>query len=597
MHETLMHEYVEGCMIIHRKGRAARHALGRCLDSVRGALRQYSPVPPEPGVAATPSRIPIDLRRLPWVKPLVVDYASHYERLSEFYAGDPRDPQAWRDAIARSQRHPRPRQAVTEILEAQQRRRGAAPEALAATDRLRRPDTVAVVTGQQAGLFGGPLFTLLKAMTAIQLARQVEAQHGVPAVAVFWIDAEDHDWDEVKSCRVLDAELTPRILDVGSPQGAGSEPVARLCLDDGIERVIADLASALPHTEFSAPLVDTIRAAYRSGISMADAFGRWLDSLLGPRGLIVFDAADPRAKPLVVDLFVAEIQRPGETAQLATKAGEALQRQGYSAQVVTQPGTSALFDLRRGRKPIRVQDASLPQFEDGGGVTSQEALVARVRSAPSEFGPNVLLRPVVQDALFPTVCYVAGPNELAYLGQLREVYGAFGVPMPLMYQRATATLLDAGAARFLSRHNLPLDSLRARDESALNRLLEAQLPADVERSLHDLSGMLDEQMGRVAASVARVDTTLEGAVRSWLGRVQDDLKKLHGKVVQAEKRKDETLRRQFRQAQAQAFPDGHPQEREIGFVYFLNKYGPALVDRLADELSPPEMGTHVVLIL
>jgi uncharacterized protein YllA (UPF0747 family) len=282
---------------------------------------------------------------------------------------------------------------------------------------------------------------------------------------------------------------------------------------------------------------------------------------------------------------------------MAAETGEALQRLGYTAQATPQPGTSGLFDLRRGRKPIRILDGSPAQFDAGDGATTQAALVARVRSAPSEFGPNVLLRPLVQDTLFPTACYVAGPNELAYLGQLREVYDAFGVPMPLMYQRATATLLDSAAARFLARHNLPLESLHARDESVLNRLLEAQLPPDVERSLRDLAGILDEQTGRLAASVARVDATLDGAVRSWLGRAQDDLKKLHGKVVQAEKRKDETLRRQFRQTQAQAFPDGHAQEREIGFVYFLNKYGPALIDRLLNELTPPDMGTHSVLIL
>jgi len=548
-------------------------------------------------VTATPSRIPIDIRRFPWVKPLVVDYAWHYERLSAFYAGDPRNPQAWRDAIVRCQRHPRPRQTIADILDAQQRQRGAPPEALAATEKLRAPETVAVVTGQQAGLFGGPLFTLLKALTAIQLARQIEAQHGVAAVAMFWIDAEDHDWNEVKSCRVLDAELTTQVLDVGNPSGAGTEPVARLCLDEGVDRVIADLTAALPHTEFTVPLLDGLRTAYRGGATMADAFGRWLDSLLGPWGLIVYDAADPRAKPLVADLFAAELERPGGTTRMAAEAGEALQQLGYTAQAAPQPGTSALFDLRRGRKPIRILDASPAQFDAGDGATTQAALVARVRSAPSEFGPNVLLRPLVQDTLFPTACYVAGPNELAYLGQLREVYDTFGVPMPLMYQRATATLLDAAGARFLARHNLPLESLHARDESVLNRLLEAQLPPDVERSLRDLAGMLEEQTGRLAVSVARVDATLDGAVRSWLGRAQDDLKKLHGKVVQAEKRKDETLRRQFRQTQAQAFPDGHAQEREIGFVYFLNKYGPALIDRLLDELTPPDMGTHSVLIL
>jgi uncharacterized protein YllA (UPF0747 family) len=229
-------------------------------------------------------------------------------------------------------------------------------------------------------------------------------------------------------------------------------------------------------------------------------------------------------------------------------------------------------------------------------VETKTALLARVRQSPAEFSPNVLLRPIVQDTLFPTVCYVAGPNELAYLGQLRGIYAAFGVPMPLMQQRATATLLDSNAARFLVRHDLPLEQLRAQDESVLNQLLESQLPPGVEAALQEVSRLLQERMEQLAASVTQIDATLDGAARSALGRMEDDLKKLHGKIIQAAKRKDETLRRQFQHAQAQAFPGGDPQERAIGFVYFLNKYGPGLVDRLTEELSP-EIGTHWVLTL
>src|SRR5690606_17325978 len=210
---------------------------------------------------------------------------------------------------------------------------------------------------------------------------------------------------------------------------------------------------------------------------------------------------------------------------------------------------------------------------------------ARAKTNPEEFSPNVLLRPLVQDTLFPTVCYVAGPNELAYLGQLGGIYDAFGVPMPLMYPRASATVLDSNAMRFLSRTELPFEALQPQDEAALNRLLEAQLPASVERSVDEAGRALSEHMERLAQAVVQIDPTLEGATRSTLGRMQDDLKKLHGKIIQAAKRKDETLRRQFTHARAQAFPGGHAQERSVGFVGFLNKYGPGFIDRLNEDLS------------
>jgi uncharacterized protein YllA (UPF0747 family) len=150
--------------------------------------------------------------------------------------------------------------------------------------------------------------------------------------------------------------------------------------------------------------------------------------------------------------------------------------------------------------------------------------------------------------------------------------------------------------RFVVKNDFPLENLRAQDEAALNQLLESQLPASVEASLEDAARVIIERMEALAEAVPQIDATLEGATRSTLGRMQDDLKKLHGKIIQAAKRKDETLRRQFQHAQAQAFPGGHPQERTIGFVYFLNKYGPALVDRLGEELTL-DMGNHWVITI
>jgi uncharacterized protein YllA (UPF0747 family) len=208
----------------------------------------------------------------------------------------------------------------------------------------------------------------------------------------------------------------------------------------------------------------------------------------------------------------------------------------------------------------------------------------------------VLLRPVVQDTLFPTICYVAGPNELAYLGQLRGVYDHFGVPMPLMYPRATATILDSSAVRFLTKYKLSLEALQPQDEAALNELLKTQIPQVVEDSFAESARVIEAQMTRLMQAMPALDPTLEGAAKSTLGRMQHDLQSLHGKMIQAAKRRDETLRRQFMHARALAFPEGHAQERTIGFVSFLNQYGPALVDRLDEEL-PLDMGRHWIVTI
>ena len=538
-------------------------------------------------------RLSIDIRRFPWIRRLAADYAFDFARLAEFFAGDPASPDAWREAIDRTQRHRRNRAALADLLQAQQRRRHAPPEAFAAAAQLRDTQTVAIVTGQQAGLFGGPLFTLLKALTAIRLAHRVRTDYQVPAVAVFWIDAEDHDWDEVRSSGLLGPDLDYRSVSVGNPPGAQEGPVARVRLDDSVATATADLEATLQATEFTPALLQMLRNAYRPGAGMADAFGQWIETVLGPEGLVVFDASDPAAKPLVADVFAREVEHAGETARLAAEAGRALESRGYHAQASPAPDSVSLFHLNHQRAPIR---RSGDGFQVAEQVLPRAALLDEARQHPERLSPNVLLRPLVQDPLFPTACYVAGPSELAYLAQLRGVYEAFGLPMPLIHARATATIVDANTMRFLTRNDFPLESLRAQDEAALNQLLEAQLPPRIEALMQETSGAVADRLGELATVITELDPTLEGATRSTLGRVQDDLKKLQGKIIQAAKRKNETLRRQYQHAQAQAFPAGHPQERQVAAIYFLNKYGPTLVTRLNEEL-PLDMGAHWVITI
>ena len=479
------------------------------------------------------------------------------------------------------------------MVSAQLARRSAPAAAASSAARLADARAVAVVTGQQAGAFGGPLYTILKAVTAIQLARRTEAEHGVPVVPVFWVEAEDHDWAEVRSTTVLDAELQPKEITLSDTDGAGSLPVGALRLGDGITATLDDLREALPASDFSEWVTTTLRESYRAGESAGTAFARLLDTVLGPHGLVVFESFDPAAKPFVADLFARELQFPGRTAALAAAAGADLKARGHEPQVTPAPDSVSLFRMDPERRLLRRDGAGFAAGDDQFDAT---ALVSEAVDHPERFSPNVLLRPVVQDALFPTICYVAGPSELAYLGQLRGVYEHFGVPMPLVSQRGTATLIDSAAARFLTKYDLPFQDLQGRDDATLNRLLQAQLPRSVEEALAGADEQVKQVMQRIVAVIPAVDPTLAGAAKTTLGRMEHDLKALQNKVIQAAKKKNETLRRQFTRAQAQMFPSGQPQERTLGMVFFLNRYGPSLVDRLIEEL-PLEPGAHWVLVI
>ncbi len=565
--------------------------LSRTVDSVSDRLREYGAVPSD--VSPVSAALAVDIRTFPWIRRLASDYAFAYANVAPFFAGDPATSAAWADTIRRSQGLARQPAALARLMAAQQELRGAPAASRASAARLADPATRVVITGQQAGVFGGPLFTLLKALTAMKLAAKVEREHNVPVVPVFWIDAEDHDWPEVSGCTVLDADLSPATIRLADLEGAGHLPIAKLSLNANSATAIDQLDAALPDSEFKAGIIASLRKAYAPGAGMATAFGQWLEEVLGPHGLVVYDSSDVAAKALARDVFVAEVSQPGNTARVAARAGDALVAQGYHAQATLAAGTVSVFHLDPERSAVHVEGT---QALIGDRELPLPQLVEEARQHPEYFSPNVLLRPIVQDTVFPTICYVAGPNELAYLGQLKDVYAHFGVPMPLMYQRATATLADSATVRFLTKYNLPLTALRAQDEAALNHLLESQLPPTVEQSLTAVAAVIDERMAAVAGAVPQIDPTLEGAVKSTLGKLQHEVHALHNKVIQAAKRRDETLRRQFQRAQALTFPQGHPQEREVGFVWFLNRYGPALVDRLIDEL-PLEMGHHWVLTI
>lgn len=534
---------------------------------------------PEHPVITFPESLAVDVRRFPGVKRLAAEYTTRFAALEPFFAGDPADETAWRDAIAARARPAGTTTALATLLQAQQRARGAPAAAVAAAGRLDDPRSVAVVTGQQAGLFGGPLYTLLKAISAIRLARQVEQTHGVPAVAVFWVDAEDHDLDEIRSCGILDADqrLERVSLSIAAPTGT---PAAAVRLGDEVTAVVDALAVTLPHTDFTADLIADLRGAYTTGRGLVDAFAVWLERLLGDLGLVVFDPSDPAAKPLVAELFEREITSAGTTTSFARAAGDELRQAGFHAQVEPQPDTVALFLLGDTRRVIRQAGDRL---RVGDELVDRTELLDRLRENAACLGPNVLLRPIVQDRLFPTVCYVAGPNELAYLAQLKRVFKHFDVPMPLVAPRISATLVDAAVLKFLRRHDIAVETLQPQDESELNRLLEAQLPETVDQAMRAAADTIRDRMQSVRAAVADVDPTLSGAADSTLGRMERDLRNLQNKVVQAAKRQDQTLRRQFARAQTQIFPQGSPQERAVGMVYFLNRYGPALIDRLVSD--------------
>lgn len=535
----------------------------------------------------------IDLRQLPWTRPFTLAYSYDFPSVAPFFVADPARPEAWREAIARVSSADRDRRAIVTVLERQLEERRAPSEARLAAARLSDSRAVAVVSGQQAGLFGGPLYTLLKAITAIQFARQISDTYARPTSAVFWVAGEDHDWQEIRTAHFLDSDFARREVTLPDLNGAGLRPVDSLILDGQVEAALQALETGLAGTEFKGDILERLRRHYRPGVSMARAFACWLDDLLGAHGLVVFEGSDAAAKPIVADLFAREMADPATSPSLVQAACRDLRSRGFDPQVEPPADGTTLFYLDgSGRHAIKRKGNGLTI---AGRDRTTDEMSAEALAHPERFSPNVLLRAVVQDRLFPTICYIGGPAEIAYQAELGGIYRVHGIERPLLCPRGTATIIDSAAAKFLDRPDIAFASLQAQNETLLNQLLAADIPPGIDLSLEEVATAIRRQLDQVHEAVPAVDPTLAGAADTTRDRMLDLLKQLQGKIIQAAKRKNDTLRRQFLRTQALVFPGGHPQERELCVAFFVSRHGRGLIDRLIEGLPHAESNHYIVL--
>lgn len=529
---------------------------------------------------------PLDFQTLPGVSPLFRDYLGRFDRLAPFYAHHPRDPAAPRTQAEACAARAYPRLAVRDALERLNRRFGA-PEAVQRNiAALGDPDSLAVCTGQQTGLFGGPLFTLYKALTVLQLAERFQAALGRPVVPLFWMASEDHDVAEADHVQLADrtgALATVRHQAWDEP--AGFMP-ANLRLGPGIAETLAQARACLPETEFLPALWSALGDAYAPDATLAEAFGRWMTHLLGRFGLVLVDGADPALKPLAADVFRQEIAEAPRASRAILLASQTLHEAGYPAQIEARPDGVCCFLLQDGRRAL-LRDGDGFRLRDSGEAVPAPLLLRLLQDVPGRFSPNVALRPIVQDSLFPTLAYVAGPGELAYFAQLRQVYAAFDVPMPLILPRASFTLLEPRMAELLERFRLGLPDLAQEPEQLASRLFRAQLPPDLEAAIAQAKAGVDEIFQGLGTVIAGVDPTLRATVGQASGHIKGHLEQLEKKAVQAVKRREAETRQQIHRICQALMPGGKPQERVFPALAFLAKYGPSLVDAVRRHLDGP----------
>lgn len=535
-------------------------------------------------IEMTPMRL--DLRQFPGSSALLRDYRHDFSRLAPYFAWNPHDPAAYAGQALRCDGRRYAWEDLGAILRDQNAGWGAPPIVHQRIAALCGGRGLAILTGQQTGLFGGPLFTLYKALTTLTLAESLARDLGRPVVPLFWMASEDHDVAEADHVHLTDRTGS---LGVVRHHAWASPPgfmPANLVLGPAIHETIAQVWEFLPPTEFSATVKASLLEAYAPDRTLADAFARWMVHLLGETGLVLVDASDPRLKRLAADVVRRELETAPATSCAILEVSQSLRAGGYPTQIEARPDGVNCFLLRDGRRPL-VRDEAELRLRDSGEPLTPTDLDRLAEREPERFSPNVALRPIVQDTLFPTLAYIAGPGELAYFAQLRPVYEAFGVPMPVIVPRATLTLLEPRAAQLLERFHLGLSDLTPDPEQLASRVLRTQLPPDLETTLTEARSGVDEIFRRVAEAVAGVDGTLKATAGQTAGHIQGHLDQLERKAVQALKRRETETRQQVLRLREALMPGGRPQERVFPVLPYLVKYGPKLLQTIREHVDGP----------
>jgi bacillithiol synthase len=518
---------------------------------------------------------------IPHTSRLFDDFLHHFDKVRGFYARPPL-PASWAEEEKKRIVYPDDRrQTVTEILERQNVELGAGAKTMQNVQRL-RDGAAAVVTGQQVGLFGGPLFCLLKAISAVKLAEQTGA------VPVFWLAGEDHDLAEVNFVNLPAGDHLEK-LTVEGPHREGA-PVGAIAFDDQVAAAVKQVETLFGTSQVS----ELLAASYRKGETFSSAFGKFYARLLPEMGIVFLNPLDEQLHRLAQPLYRSALEKSEPINQELLKREQELESAGYHVQVKVTPSHTLCFYLEQGaRLAVRHEQNS---FLIGERRLSRDELLDEVGRCPERFSANVLLRPVIQDYLLPTLCYIGGPAEVAYFAQAEPVYCHLAPRVTPIVPRIFATLIEPRQEKLLKRYELKLSDVLVPAEKLGELVAARALPNGVTNSFDAAARHLDQALGAIQSSLETLDRTLVDAAEHAGSKMRHQLQSLRDKAARAEARKNSELLRHAAELSTHLYPNKELQEREIGAVYFLQKYGAGLVETLKQILKSGCLDHQVVRV-
>lgn len=506
---------------------------------------------------------------LPGSSKLFTDLLYHFDRVADFYDYAPFDPESYRKAAKFDFPAARRAQLVRALAESN--------PGNPSLDKLAQAGTVAVVTGQQVGLFSGPAYTLYKVLTAVRLAKHLDNQ-GIPAVPVFWLATEDHDLPEINQAWAFGADPQP----VGFTTAAANPklgPVGDIIISDP---PLAELRAVLDTLPFGAEISALVEKAYSPGASFGDAFRKLMAELLEPYGVLFVDPMRPEIRELMGPLLAhAAGLAPKMMADLAARNAE-LTKRGYHTQVHVDADTSLFFVLEDGKRtPLR--KFGLDKLED-------------LKTRPEALSPNALLRPVMQDYMLPTIAYVGGPAELAYFAQSQVLYHALLGRMPVMVPRAFFTLVDERTDNMMTRYGLSIADFHPGPQALKERMAAKLVPPSLKDQVATSKATVTAAIDALSSQLIGFDPSLAKALTKSRAKIVYQMEKMESKTARETLRRDERATAAASELAAVIYPHNHLQERFYGILPFLAKYGPDLVGRIHDSIHVG-CADHQLLVL
>lgn len=521
--------------------------------------------------------------QIPHTARLFTDFLGYSPRVQPFYPHSPYFDEWVKTEVATLKYDPARRESVSAILERQNKSWDASPQTLANIERLRR-GAAAVVTGQQVGLFGGPMFSIYKALSAVKLAEQARLA-GVDAVPVFWLATYDHDLEEVNHVSMPGPDGLLRTFATSSHSVRGA-PVSEVRLGEEILPVVEEAAALLGDTE----VTQLLRESYLPGESLGTAFARFYAHLFAAWGVIILDASDPQLHSVAAPIYRAAVEQASEIADTLLTRGQALEADGYHQQVKVTSSSVLLFTLQNGaRTPIqRRANGDCAEFVIAGEGAPEKITPAemldRIATAPETFSPNVLLRPVVQDYLLPTLVYAGGAAEAAYFAQAGAVYEKILGRVTPIVPRFSATLVEPKVQRWLRQYDLSvLDTFRGA-EALRHTLAERTLPADLQAAFARANKSVDESFSNLHEALGKLDPTLVEASQTGASKVHYQLDRLRERAMAAELRRSEVVSRHADALSSALYPEGALQERGVAGVYYLARHGSELLKNIYETM-------------